>query len=192
MALELRIGDMRGKAVYFYINLLIATVVFISVGCSENLTTDKAKQLILAETKYPIKKIGSVEISQSHDQGILITKDKMPNYIKMLANKLISMNIRGIGSNGSEYYDVRLTDEGKIFVLQERNESNKIIIDVLLGELIFDKIINIRKEDNGAAYNIKYSEEIGRITPFGVCLIDKTVNEKNIRLVLHNGKWKIE
>jgi hypothetical protein len=110
----------------------------------------------------------------------------------MLANKLILMDIHGIGSNGSEYYDVTLTDEGKKYVLQERTENNKIIIDVLLGELIFDKIINIRKEDNGAGYNVKYLEEIGRITPFGVCLIDKTKNEKNIRLILHNGKWKIE
>ncbi|MHB9074525.1 MAG: hypothetical protein ACYC6G_13480 [Desulfobaccales bacterium] len=183
---------MREKVVYFYINLFIAIVVFISIGCSENLTNDKAKQLILAATKYPVKKIASVEISQSPDQGILITKDEMSNYIKMLANKLISMNIHGIGSNGSEYYDVNLTDEGKKYVLQERTENNKIIIDVLLGEIIFEKIINIRKEDNGAGYNVKYLEEIGRITPFGVCLIDKTENEKNIRLILHNGKWKIE
>jgi hypothetical protein len=190
--LEIRIYDMRGKAVYFSVNLLIAILVFISIGCSENLTNDKAKQLILAATKYPVKKIGSVEISQSPNQGILITKDKMPNYIKMLTNKLISMNIHGIGSNGSEYYDVNLTDEGKRYVLKERTENNKIIIDVLLGESIFEKIINIRKEGDGAVYNVKYLEGIGRITPFGACLIDKMENEKNIRLVLDNGRWKID
>ena len=183
---------MRGKVVYFSINILIAIMLLISIGCSENLTNDKAKQLILSATKYPIKEIGSVEISQSPDQGILINKDKMSIYIKMLANKLISMNIHGIGSNGSEYYDVNLTDEGKKYVLKERTENNKIIIDVLLGESIFEKIINIRKEDNEAGYNVKYLEEIGRITPFGACLIDKMENEKNIRLILVNGKWKIE
>jgi hypothetical protein len=183
---------MREKAVHFSVNLLMAILIFISIGCSENLTNDKAKKLILAATKYPVKKIGSVEISQSSDQGILITKDNMSSYIKMLSKKLILMNIHGIGSTGSEYYDVTLTDEGKKYVLQERTENNKIIIDVLLGELIFEKIINIRKEDNGAGYNVKYLEEIGRITPFGVCLIDKTKKEKNIRLILHNGKWKIE
>ena len=183
---------MRAKVVYFYVTSLITILLFISIGCSEDLTNDKAKQLILAATKYPVKKIGSVEISQSPDQGILITKDKMSNYIKMLANKLILMNIHGIGSNGSEYYVVNLTEEGRKYVLQERTENNKIIIDVLLGELIFDKIINIRKDDNGTGYSVKYLEEIGRITPFGVCLIDKTKNEKNIRLILHYGKWKIE
>jgi hypothetical protein len=185
-------NDMRAKVVYFYVTSLIAILLFISIGCSEDLTNDKAKQLILAATKYPVNKIGSVEISQSPDQGILITKEKMPNYIKMLANKLILMNIHGIGSNGSEYYAVNLTDEGNKYVLQERTENNKIIIDVSLGELIFNKIINIRKEDNGAGYNAKYLEEIVRITPFGGCLIDKTQNEKNIRLILDSGKWRIE
>jgi len=189
---EMRIYDMREKVVYFYVNLLIPILVLINIGCSENLTNDKAKQLILAATKYPVKKIGSVEISQSHDQGILITKANMSHYIKILANKLILMNIHGIGSNGMEYYAVNLTDEGKKYVLKERIEDNKIIIDVLLGELIFDKIINIRKEDNTAGYNVKYLEEIGRITPFGVCLLDEIKNKKSIRLILHNGKWEIE
>lgn len=175
-----------------YLNLLIVLLVLFSVGCSENLTQDKAKQLIISATKYPIKKIGTFEISQNPDKGILITKDKMPDYIKMMANKLISLDIRGIDNSGNPYYDVKLTDEGKHYVLQERKEDNKLMVDALLGELIFDKIIKIRKEPNGKRYIVNYSQELGRITPFGVCLIDKTEYLMEIRLVLQSGKWQIE
>jgi len=181
---------MNIKIVSLYITLLIALLLCLGIACSENLTHDKAKQLILAETKYPIRKIGSVEISQSPDQGVLIAKEKMQNYIKLLANKLISMNIRGIGSDGSEYYDVKLTDEGNKYVLKENKENGKLIVDVLLGEMIFDKIINIRKDKEG--YNVQYLDEISRITPFGACLIDRTEYERTVRLTLHNGKWQIE
>lgn len=183
---------MRGRVIYNNLTLLVATIFILIIGCSENLTNDQAKKIILATTKYPVKKIGSVEISQNPNQGLLITKDKMPNYIKMLANKLISMDILGIGTNGSEYYDVKLTDEGKKYVLKENTIANKLVVDVMLGEVIFEKIINIRKGADGEGYDVKYLEEMGRITPFGTCLIDKAEYERTVRLVLHDGKWKIK
>jgi len=183
---------MKVARVYLYFILLIILFLFLCSACSENLTSDKAKQLILAETKYPLKKIGSIEISQSPEQGILITKDKMQNYIKLLANKLILMNIRGISSDGIEYYDVKLTDEGKIYVIKENRENDKLIVDVLLGEMIFDKIITIRKDNNKEGYNVNYLDEISRMTPFGACLIDRTEYERSVRLTLHKGKWQID
>lgn len=183
---------MKRNDIRFYQILIIVTIAFFNIGCSESLTNDQAKKIILATNKYPLKKIASVEISSNSDQGVLITKDKMYNYIKMLANKLISMNIRGIGSNGNEYYDVKLTDEGKRYVLKENTQDNKLVVDVLLGEVIFDKIVNIRKEANGDRYNVNYIEEMSRITPFGTCLIDKGEYDRTVRLVLQDGKWKIE
>ena len=187
----MRIYDMKGNRIHFYLILMAITIVPISIGCSENLTTDKAQKIILAAKKYPVKKIGNVEISLNSGQGVLITKDKMHNYIKMFANKLISMNIRGLGSDSSEYYDVELTDEGKKYVIKENTIDNKLVVDVLLGEVIFGNIVNIRKDPNGQGYNVKFLEEFSRITPFGSCLIDKTVFERTVHLALYERKWKI-
>lgn len=185
----MRACSIRGRKNYVYLILLIISCLLLNIGCSENLTNEKAQKIIIAATKYPLKRIGSFEISPSPDQGVLITPDKMPDYIKMMANKLISMNIRGISKDGSEYYDVKLTDEGKRFVLQEVKENDKLVIKVLLGELIFDKIINIRKEPDKEIYNVNYSEEVSKLTPFGACLINKAIYEKTIGLVLSRGKW---
>lgn len=181
---------MRGRGLGFYLNALMIFLVLLNIGCSENLTNEKAKKIIISETKYPLKKIGSFEISQSPDQGVMIAKDKMPDYIKMMANKLILLNIRSVSRDGSEYYDVKLTDEGNKFVLHKKEVEGKSIIEVLLGEIIFDKIISIRKDPNKDVYKVTYLEEIGRITPFGTCLINQPTYEKTISLVLHNGKWQ--
>ena len=166
-------------------------LILFSMGCSNNLTKDKAKELILAAKKYPYKQIGVVEISQNSRKGVKISKEKMPNYIKMMSNKLILMNILAIDSNGNEYYDVKLTNEGKKCVLQQKKVNNKLLIDVLLGQLIFDKIITIRQYSYGKGYNVIFSEELNRITPFSICLIDKPIYERTVHLVLHKGKWRI-
>lgn len=177
---------------HILLGLAIAVYLSLSIGCSDNLTTDKVRQLILTETKYPIKKFGSFEISQSPDHNVLIGKDNMPMYIKMLANKLITMDIRGIGSGGSEYYDVKITEEGKKYLLKEYKSDDKLLVDVLLGEMIFEKIISIRKDTEREGYTVKYLDELSRMTPFGACLIDKTEYERTIRVALHNRKWQIE
>lgn len=171
--------------------LLVIAAVILCVGCSENLTNEKAKKLILATAKYPIKKIAVIAVSPGPDHAILISKDEMPNYIKMMANKLITMNIHGIANNNSEYYEVKLTEEGKKYVLKEDVVDNKFVVEVLLGEAIFDKIISIRNDANGKGYNVKYLEEMRRITPFGTSLIDKAEYERTVRLVLSGGKLKI-
>jgi hypothetical protein len=182
---------MRGKTAYLAVILLSISLAILNIGCSNNLTKDRAREAISAAKKYPLKKIVHLEISGSGGRGVLITKEKMPDYIKMMAEKLITMNIRNISNSGGEYYEVKLTAAGKKYVLKQRQIGDRLDVEVLLGEIIFDRIISIRKENDRQVYTVNYLEELSRITPFGTCLIKKPIYEKTARLALHQGKWQI-
>jgi hypothetical protein len=173
-----------------YLIFLAASLTLILSGCGDRITIEKAQQIIVAAKKYPIKKTGTVIINPQPGTGMAISKDEMPAYIKMMANKLMVMNIVGL-KNGVELYDVKLTDEGKKYVLEEKTAGDKTVLTVLLGELMFDKIINIKTTDTANAYDVKYWEEISRLTPFGASLIDKPIYDVTSRLEVHNGTWSM-
>jgi hypothetical protein len=179
---------MRGPTAYFAVIFLSISLAMLNMGCSNNLTKDRAREAISAATHYPLKKIGHLEIS---GRGVLITKEKMPDYIKLMAEKLITMNIRNISSSGGEYYEVKLTAAGKKYVLKQRQSGDSLDVEVLLGEIVFDRIISIRQENDRPVYTVNYLEEMSRITPFGTCLIKKPIYEKTVRLALHKGKWQL-
>jgi hypothetical protein len=182
---------MNEQSYYRYLTFLFIPLLLIFVGCGDRLTGDRAKQIIIEAKKYPIKDVGTVVINQKPNEGMIISKNDMPVYIKMLSMKLIEMNIVGIDSQGVELYDVKLTDEGKKYVLNEKPEGDKIVVEILLGELIFDKLISIKKADNGTGYDVDYLQEVSKLTPFGTCLIDKPIYDVTSHLVWNNGKWDV-
>jgi hypothetical protein len=183
---------MRSRKEFFYLWILLIPLIISLFGCSANLSKDKAREILSAAKKYPVKKIGTVKINHMPGKGMIIGKKDMPSYIKMLTSNLILLNVIDLNHSGIELYDVKMTDEGKKYILTKNVVKDKIVFEVLLGELIFDKIISIRKPSNENTYYVHYSEEISRLSPFGACLIDTPVYEATSQLTFAGGKWMVK
>jgi len=176
--------------------LFISLVVVIS-SCSDELTRDKARKMIMEKYHYPKPVIGSLSI---HADGNRVDGAVAELYE---AEKLGLANYKILHPNQFFYREVRgyLTKKGKKYLLDAKDNYVK----VRRATLRFNEITGIRFNDAKNQATVEYTVNITDITPFGKISMwdggcndykdfkckEKTVNE-TANFVKYDDGWRIK
>jgi len=164
--------------------LVLLTVFFISCKSNE-LTREKAKELILAKASFPTTEKGEF---QSSSYNALVGLD-VPKFEKLKQAGVITYNHDGW------YLTAEFTDLGKTFIMGPVTKGNYAdkFVDVKTAEINFGEVTGIKSfpEQNMAEVTYTINK---KLTPFGLYLFnqkDGLVNKKATFQKYDDG-WRLD
>lgn len=144
---------------YIINRLIISIFLFVTVGCSSNLSRSEAEEIILKENNYPVQRTHKLLVANQYD---------LETYHKLQEKGMLVYATYGSYMNRS--VKVEFTEKGKQYVLSEPYiDITARVVDVVVGVESFEEITGIQQVNETSAI-AEYTVSFKDITPFGEVL----------------------
>jgi len=164
----------------------LTSIIFTLFSCSNKITREKAKDLIIKKFNFPItvtEKLDYGTVNYMNGGGTNLTAEN-----KLIEEKL--MTFKSLGQKRDMFftytsYFLDLTPEGMKFKIGETTDyAGTRFYEMKVAEKIFLEITGIIEINDGKAARIDYNWRYANITPFGEAF---SLRNQQINEVVYNG-----